>query len=140
VSEHEPKQEQPLPSWASGLAMPVSLWLTILALGIGLIVGIDTGGGGTTSITTTTAGPAPSAAGAQVFASQGCGGCHTLKTANTSGTVGPNLDNTSLTQEQIAATVTNGRPGTPMPSFKDKLTPQQIDAVAAYVAGARSSG
>ena len=30
--------------------------------------------------------------GAQVFASAGCGGCHTLEAAGSSGTVGPNLD------------------------------------------------
>jgi mono/diheme cytochrome c family protein len=30
--------------------------------------------------------------GLQVFAAQGCGSCHTLKAAGSSGTTGPNLD------------------------------------------------
>ena len=37
--------------------------------------------------------PAPaSEAGAQVFAANGCGGCHTLAAAGSTGAVGPNLD------------------------------------------------
>lgn len=32
------------------------------------------------------------AAGKQVFASTGCGGCHTFKAAGTTGAIGPNLD------------------------------------------------
>ncbi len=34
----------------------------------------------------------PGGAGAQVFASKGCGGCHTLAAAKSGGVVGPNLD------------------------------------------------
>jgi mono/diheme cytochrome c family protein len=33
-----------------------------------------------------------SSGGAQVFASTGCGSCHTFKAANSTGTVGPNLN------------------------------------------------
>lgn len=42
------------------------------------------------STTTTTAGGA--AAGKQLFASQGCGSCHTFAAAGATGTIGPNLD------------------------------------------------
>jgi len=35
---------------------------------------------------------APGGPGGQVFANNGCGGCHTLAAANATGTVGPNLD------------------------------------------------
>ena len=33
-------------------------------------------------------------AGKQVYADNGCGGCHTFEAAGTSGTTGPNLDET----------------------------------------------
>lgn len=38
--------------------------------------------------------------GAQVFANQGCGGCHTLAAANAGGTTGPNLDEVLPGQSQ----------------------------------------
>lgn len=37
-------------------------------------------------------GAETSSSGAQLFASAGCGGCHTLAAAGTTGTTGPNLD------------------------------------------------
>jgi cytochrome c551/c552 len=37
-------------------------------------------------------GGAQAEAGAQVFASEGCGSCHTFKAAGSTGTVGPNLN------------------------------------------------
>src|SRR3954465_7771956 len=37
-------------------------------------------------------GEGSAAAGKAVFATAGCGGCHTLEAAGASGTVGPNLD------------------------------------------------
>lgn len=40
--------------------------------------------------------------GAQVFADNGCGGCHTMEAANAGGTVGPNLEET-LTGESSSA-------------------------------------
>src|SRR5207248_3516824 len=39
------------------------------------------------------AGGASAALGKQVFAQNGCGGCHTLAAAGASGKVGPDLDN-----------------------------------------------
>jgi mono/diheme cytochrome c family protein len=69
--------------------------------------------------------------GSAVFASGGCGGCHTLSAANASGTVGPNLDSLKPDYRAVTAQVTNG--GSAMPSFKSKLSAQQIADVAAYV-------
>ena len=71
-----------------------------------------------------------SAQGKQVF-TQNCGGCHTLKDAGTTGSVGPNLDELKPPQATVVRQVNNG--GGPMPAFKGKLTPAQIDAVATYV-------
>jgi mono/diheme cytochrome c family protein len=69
--------------------------------------------------------------GSGVFASAGCGSCHTLKAAHTSGTVGPNLDSLRPDYRAVTAQVTNG--GAQMPSFKSTLKTQQIADVAAFV-------
>lgn len=46
----------------------------------------------------------PGGPGAQVFANNGCGGCHTFAAANSGGTVGPDLDE-SLTAQDTAAII-----------------------------------
>jgi mono/diheme cytochrome c family protein len=74
------------------------------------------------------------AAGKQVFTSAGCATCHTLADAGATGTVGPNLDERRPTRRRVATVVATG--SGVMPSFRDKLTQEQIDAVAAYVSGA----
>ena len=71
------------------------------------------------------------AAGKEVFASQGCGSCHTLSEAGASGTIGPNLDEAQPSYELVVERVTLGQGG--MPSFGDTLEPQQIADVAEYV-------
>ena len=86
----------------------------------------------TTTPTATTPAPAGDAtAGKAVFASAGCGACHTLKAADSSGVVGPNLDQLKPDAARVATQVTNG--GAAMPSFKSRLTPKQIADVAAFV-------
>ena len=70
--------------------------------------------------------------GESIFASAGCGGCHTLAAAGSSGTVGPNLDEAKPSKELAVDRVTNGRGG--MPSFKGQLSDEQIEAVATFVA------
>ena len=76
-------------------------------------------------------GDTANAAGKQVFTSN-CGGCHTLADAGTNGQVGPVLDELKPNKARVQRQVTNG--GAKMPSFKDKLSADQIDAVSAYVA------
>ena len=71
------------------------------------------------------------AAGKEAFAGAGCGGCHTLGAAGSSGAVGPNLDDTKPSAELVVDRVTNGK-GV-MPPFKGSLTEQQIADVAAFV-------
>jgi mono/diheme cytochrome c family protein len=90
----------------------------------------------TTQAATTQAsagGGADLAAGKKVFASAGCGACHTLADAGTNGNVGPNLDDLKPNVQTVSKQVVNG--GSGMPPFKGQLTPQQIEAVAKYVAG-----
>jgi cytochrome c6 len=70
-------------------------------------------------------------AGKDVFASAQCGGCHTLAAADTSGTVGPNLDDVKSEYDAIVEQVTNGGGG--MPAFGDQLSEEEIRDVAAFV-------
>ena len=70
-------------------------------------------------------------AGDAVFASAGCGGCHTLKDAGTSGNVGPDLDQLKPSKSTVAHQVEVG--GGAMPAFKGQLSEAQIQAVADYV-------
>jgi mono/diheme cytochrome c family protein len=75
-------------------------------------------------------------AGADVFVAQGCGGCHTLSAAGSSGTVGPNLDDAKPSYELAVTRVTEGQGG--MPKFGDKLEAQQIADVSQYVVDSTS--
>jgi cbb3-type cytochrome c oxidase subunit III len=61
-----------------------------------------------------------------------CGSCHVLQDAGTSGTVGPNLDQAQPTVQAAARQITNGGGG--MPAFEGQLTPEQIQALAQYIA------
>ncbi len=61
-----------------------------------------------------------------------CGGCHTLKDASTTGTIGPNLDQLKPPFPRVKTQVIHG--GRIMPAFKSVLTDAQIAAVARYVA------
>jgi len=88
-------------------------------------------GGATEGGTTTEAPAGDAAAGKQVFESAGCVACHTLADAGSTGTVGPNLDDAKPPATLVVTRVTDGAGA--MPSFKDKLTEQQIQDVAAYV-------
>jgi mono/diheme cytochrome c family protein len=63
-----------------------------------------------------------------------CGSCHTLADAGTTGKVGPDLDDAKPPKDLVVERVTNGQ-GV-MPSFKDSLDEQQIQAVADYVSSA----
>jgi mono/diheme cytochrome c family protein len=69
--------------------------------------------------------------GESIFAAS-CGSCHTLAAAGTTGTVGPNLDDSRPSKALVVDRVTNGQGA--MPSFADSLDQAQIDAVAEYVA------
>jgi cytochrome c553 len=81
----------------------------------------DGGGGG---------GGGDAAAGQAVFEAN-CGSCHTLEEAGTSGTVGPNLDDSTLDQAAVVQQVTNGGGG--MPPFQGQLSEEEIQNVAAFV-------
>jgi mono/diheme cytochrome c family protein len=86
----------------------------------------ETGGGG----------EGDAAAGKTVFVAN-CGSCHTLGDAGTSGTIGPNLDDSQPDEALVVDRVTNGQGA--MPPFSGTLTEQQIADVSAYVSEAAGS-
>jgi mono/diheme cytochrome c family protein len=96
---------------------------------------------------TETEGPAPTGeepaagdaeAGAGVFEEAGCGGCHTLEAAGSSGTIGPNLDDSQPDVALVVDRVTNGAGA--MPAFGDRLSEEEIQNVAAYVVESTGGG
>ncbi len=96
---------------------------------------------------TTTAAEQPSGspeAGKAVFASAGCGGCHTFAPAGSSGTTGPDLDE-SLTGKDAAsirssivdpnAQIAEGYSAGVMPqTYEDQLSPKQLGDLVAFLA------
>jgi mono/diheme cytochrome c family protein len=71
------------------------------------------------------------AKGKEIYASAGCGGCHTFEPAGSSGSVGPNLDDSSISVADAVNQIKNGGGG--MPAFGDRLSDQEIADVAAFV-------
>ena len=76
--------------------------------------------------------------GEKVFSTAGCANCHTMEAAGAKGTVGPNLDELRPNEQTVKRQVTNG--GNGMPSFKSKLSPTEIQQVAAFVSTASGTG
>ena len=60
-----------------------------------------------------------------------CAGCHTFTAAGASGTIGPNLDQSSLTVDRIAQQIRSGGGG--MPPFEGQLTDEQIQALSEFL-------
>jgi mono/diheme cytochrome c family protein len=117
--------------------------LVLLLAALVLVVAIPACGGeeeeqalpetveGTLPADTGAATEGDAANGKKVFASAGCGGCHTFSAAGSTGTVGPNLDDASVDVDAAVQQVKNGGGG--MPAFGDRLSDQEIADVAAFV-------
>jgi cytochrome c oxidase subunit 2 len=109
------------------------------------------GGGGGPQEGEPGAAGGPPGDGKQVFTENGCGGCHQLADAGSSGTTGPNLDQLASSarengggksleeyvRESIVspnAVVVEGFPEGTMPqNYGRDLSPEQIDALVAYL-------
>jgi sulfite dehydrogenase len=109
---------------------------TTAALGTGggkttTSAGGATAGGSSSTTTALAALIGDPVAGAAVFASAGCGSCHVLKAAGSTGAVGPSLDDVKPDQQTVVQQVTAG--GEIMPAFSPQLSSTQINNVAAYV-------
>ena len=76
-------------------------------------------------------GGGSSSPGGKVFASAGCGSCHTLKAAGAKGQVGPNLDELKPDESTVEHQVRAG--GNGMPSFSSKLSAREIGLMTQFV-------
>jgi cytochrome c oxidase subunit 2 len=84
------------------------------------------------------------AGGRAVFADAGCGACHALADAGTSGGVGPDLDDALQGRDEAfirtsivdpEAEIARGfSPGIMPPNFDETLTPEELDALVGYLA------
>jgi mono/diheme cytochrome c family protein len=85
----------------------------------------------------------PGGPGAQVFANNGCGGCHTLAAAKSGGVTGPNLDEVlpgqseAMVHESIVdpnKEIAKGYPPSVMPStFGQTLSPKELQDLVKYL-------
>jgi mono/diheme cytochrome c family protein len=96
----------------------------------------------------------PGGPGAQVFANNGCGTCHTLAAAKTGGTTGPNLDEvlpgqtSAMIHEDIAdpnKDIAKGYPPNVMPqTYAQSLSPKELEDLVEYLvestSGSKGSG
>jgi mono/diheme cytochrome c family protein len=92
----------------------------------------------------------PGGPGAQVFANNGCGGCHTLAAAKSGGVTGPNLNEVlpgqteAMVHESIVdpnAKIATGYPPNVMPeNFEQKLSPKEIEDLVKYLLESTSGG
>ncbi len=92
----------------------------------------------------------PGGPGAQVFANNGCGGCHTLAAAKSGGVTGPDLDkvlpgqSAAMIHQSIVdpnAHIAKGYPANVMPqNFGTTITAQQLNQLVQYLISSTSKG
>jgi mono/diheme cytochrome c family protein len=92
----------------------------------------------------------PGGPGAQVFANNGCGGCHTLAAANAGGMTGPNLDEVLVGQSPASieksivdpnAQITPGYPPNVMPGeYETSIPPDELKELVAYLSKVTAKG
>jgi mono/diheme cytochrome c family protein len=85
----------------------------------------------------------PGGPGAQVFANNGCGGCHTLAAAHSGGVTGPNLNDVlpgksaAFIEESVVkpnAYIAKGYPANLMPqNFASIIKPNELKALVKYL-------
>jgi mono/diheme cytochrome c family protein len=93
----------------------------------------------------------PGGPGAQVFANNGCGGCHILAAANSGGVTGPNLDE-SLAPDDSAdsieemivdpnAEIVKGYPANVMPAnFGQTISPKEMEQLVQFLIESTPAG
>jgi mono/diheme cytochrome c family protein len=92
----------------------------------------------------------PGGPGAQVFANNGCGTCHTLAAAGSGGVTGPNLDEVlpgqteAVIEESVLnpnAKIAKGYPPGVMPqNFEQLLTPKEVEDLVKYLSESTGGG
>ena len=74
--------------------------------------------------------------GKTIFTRSGCGSCHTLADAGTTGTFGTNFDEEKPGLQEAIEQIRKG--GNGMPPYEGKLSDAQIESVAQYIRGGGS--
>jgi len=93
----------------------------------------------------------PGGPGAQVFANNGCGGCHTLAAAGSGGVTGPNLDEFLAPDDDAAAIeemvvdpnaeVVKGYPPNVMPqNYGQMLSAKELEDLVQYLIESTPAG
>jgi mono/diheme cytochrome c family protein len=92
----------------------------------------------------------PGGPGAQVFANNGCGGCHTLAAAKSGGVTGPDLDevlpgqSAAMIDESIVdpnAHLAKGYPANVMPAnFGTIINPKELEQLVEYLISSTAKG
>ena len=139
---------------AAGVAVAAAVFAVVLLATSGGSGGDERGAGAqgpapapaaaaaTGSSAPTTTGRA-AAAGRLVFAEMGCGSCHRLAAAGSSGPIGPSLDDAlpRHTRASLLAKIRDPGTGSPMPGdFARRMSPAQLQALVAFLLAARAGG
>ena len=85
----------------------------------------------------------PAGAGLEVFNRMGCGSCHRLAAAGSTGPIGPNLDERlkSHTARSLKAKITAPVEGTGMPAdFDERMSEAELDALVAFLLSSGTRG
>ena len=134
---------------AAGVAVAVAVFAVVLLATSGGNSGArDAGaqakasGAAATPATTAPTGR-EAAAGRLVFAEMGCGSCHRLAAAGSSGPIGPSLDDAlpHHTRASLLAKIRDPGAGSIMPGgFARRMSPAQLQALVTFLLAARAGG
>jgi len=131
---------------AAGVAVAVAVFAVVLLA----TSGGDSGAGAQATASGAAATPATTAptgreaaAGRLVFAEMGCGSCHRLAAAGSSGPIGPSLDDAlpHHTRASLLAKIRDPGTGSVMPGdFARRMSPAQLQALVAFLLATRREG
>ena len=122
---------------AAGVAVAVAVFAVVLLATSG-----GSAGGAAPAAATATLGREASA-GRLVFAQMGCGGCHRLAAAGSSGPIGPSLDDAlpHHTRGSLLAKIRDPGTGSVMPGdFARRMSPAQLRALVTFLLATRARG
>lgn len=104
------------------------------------VVALTTADGASSTRAHPWAGAEQAHPGRDVFARMGCGSCHRLAAAGSSGDFGPNLDKrlAGHTAESLRAQILAPRVGYLMPTdYRDRMTDRELDALVEFLLASR---
>jgi mono/diheme cytochrome c family protein len=131
-------------SFVRRYAVPFAAGLAAATAAFAVVALTTDDGGGQRPGSGVSPGPAPAASapsdGLAVFTRMGCGGCHTLAAAGSSGPVAPNLDGElpDHTRESLTAAIVRPPPASMMPQdFGERMSDAELAALVDFLLAAR---